>query len=317
MMKSKTLLLVLLSAIFIFGIGAQSDCGSKKNKNAAANNQPNQMNQTNRNNQSNQNTMSNNSKPAATPAPNAGGEVQTIAEGSYGKMEEPFLFVVRSAETYKQLQAAVEDLPSAAEVDFEKQAIVAAFAGMRRTGGYSVEIKNAGEKIAVSVAGPPEGAMVTEALTMPYKIAVVPIEAENGLNLEVSADWKKAAQTYRLSSGEFEYSGGIAAREKKFVADGTIGVWQFGDLVTLAFDLAGKDANKNMRLRETASGILKGGQINLARLDAGSFSEGPKPPLKVAGTLAADKLTLTFEPLPTNVADGFAARGKLEAVKNR
>ncbi len=38
-------------------------------------------------------------------------------------------------------------------------------------------------------------------------------------------------------------------------------------------------------------------------------------PLKVSGTLASDKLALTFEPLPTIIADGYEARGKIEAVK--
>ena len=86
-----------------------------------------------------------------------------------------------------------------------------------------------------------------------------------------------------------------------------------GDLATLKFNLAGTNAEKNMRLTETASGTAKNGAIDLARLDAGSFSEGPKPPLKVSGTISGDKLSLNFEPLPTNIRDGFAVRGKLEA----
>jgi PrcB C-terminal len=302
MTKYKALLLFNLTAISIFGTAAQSNCDSKQNKKAATN-----IN-------SNQNTMSSNKKPAETPTAADNGEIKTLAEGFYGKVEKPFLFVARSAETYRQLRGVIEDLPPDSGVDYNKQAIVAAFAGTRNTGGYSVEIKKSGKKVSVSVNNPPPGAMVTEALTMPYKVAIVPVEAENGLNLEVSNNWKNAARIFKLSSGEFESSGGIAGRLKKFAVEGTIDVWQFGDFITFDFNLSGKDANKNMQLTEIASGALSGGKINLARLDTGSFSEGPKPPLKVSGTISNGKLILTFEPLPTNAADGFQARGNLEAM---
>jgi hypothetical protein len=85
-------------------------------------------------------------------------------------------------------------------------------------------------------------------------------------------------------------------------------------MATFKFNLAGTNAEKNMRLTETASGTAKNGAIDLARLDAGSFSEGPKPPLKVSGTISGDKLSLNFEPLPTNIRDGFVLRGKLDAI---
>ena len=63
------------------------------------------------------------------------------------------------------------------------------------------------------------------------------------------------------------------------------------------------------------SGVMKDGGVEFARLDAGTFSEMPHPALKVMGTADNKKLVLTFEPLPTNTADGFAARGKLEAAR--
>lgn len=303
-MKSKITILFLSGAIFVFGTAAQKDCGAKKNNNSAANTVSN-------------NAMSNNTKRVETSPTSGSNNVKTLAEGSYGKIEQPFLFVVRSAETYRRLQRAVEDLPSTTGIDYEKQAIVAAFAGTRNTGGYSVEIDETGDKISIKVNNPPADAIVIDALTMPYKIAVVSVEAENALNLEVSADWKKSAQIYKLSSGEFEYSGGIAGRAKKFSAEGTIEVWQLGDLATLKFNLSGTNAEKNMRLTETASGAAKNGVIDLPRLDAGSFSEGPKPPLKVSGTISGGRLSLSFEPLPANARDAFAARGKLEATTAR
>jgi hypothetical protein len=304
MMKSKTATLLLSVAILVFGTAAQKDCGAKKNSNSPSNSASN-------------NAMNNNTKPAANASPMSDGEIKTLAEGFNSKIEEPFLYVVRSAETYRQLQTAIDDLPSVAGIDFEKQAIVAAFAGTKSTGGYSVEIVKSGEKVAVSVENPPADAMLSQALTSPFKIAIVPVETENNLNLEISDEWKNAARIYNLTSGEFESSGGIAGRMKKFSAQGTIEIWQFGDLATLKFNLAGTNAEKNMRLIETASGTAKNGAIDLAQLDAGSFSEGPKPPLKVSGTISSGKLSLNFEPLPTNIRDGFSLRGKLEGMSTK
>lgn len=249
--------------------------------------------------------------------PAASGEIKILAEGSFGKIEQPFLFVARDPETYARLKSLLEDLPPAPEIDFANQAVVAAFAGTKNTGGYSVEIKTAGGKISVSVNSPPPDAIVTEALTMPYKIAAVPVESETPVNLEVSEVWKKTAQTYKISSSAFEYSGGITGRKKSFTAEGTIDVYRFDDLVTLGLNLSGTGADKNMKLTETASGVLSGGRLEISRLDAGSFSEGPKPPVKVSGTIANDSLELSFEPLPSNVADGFQVRGKLKAVRNK
>ena len=243
------------------------------------------------------------------------GKIKVIAEDAYGTIETPFVFVARSADTYAQLQMFAENLPPASEIDFGKMAVIAAFAGTKNTGGYSVSIRQAVDKVAVEVIEPPKNAMTTDALTMPFQVALVPVEKEKSLLLEVSANWKNAMQTYKITSGEFESSGGFAGILRKFNAEGTIGVLSFGDYATLIFNLSGKGANKNMRLTETASGVMKEGKINLAPLDAGSFTEGPKPPLKVSGTLAGGKLSLIFEPLPINVADGFQVSGKIEAAK--
>ena len=243
-------------------------------------------------------------------------EMKTIAEGAMSKIETPFVFVARDAKTFELLKTSVEDLPAASTIDFTKTAVVAAFAGMKNTGGYSLAVKQTGENLAIEILSPPPGAITAQVLTSPYKITLVPVEEEKSLNLTVSEDFKSAIKTYKIASSEFEYSGGFAGRLKRFSADGTIDVMQSGDLVTLDFNLSGKGADKEMKLTETASGIVKDGKLDLQRLDAGSFSEGPKPPDKVSGSISENKLNLSFEPLPTNTADGFSMSGKLEAVKN-
>ena len=254
-----------------------------------------------------------NEKPKAEPT---GDNVKIIAEGFYNSLETPFIFVARSKETYAHLQKIVAQLPPVSDIDFSKSAIVAAFAGTKNTGGYSVSVKKTAEKIIVELIEPPKDALTTDALTTPFAVALVPIEDEQTLPIEVSANWKTAIQTYKIASGEFESSGGFAGRLKRFNAEGTLGVLTFDDYATFFFNLSGKGADvSNRRLTETASGVMKNGKIELARLGAGSFSSGPKPPLKVSGTASNDKISLTFEPLPTVVADGFQVSGKIEAVK--
>jgi hypothetical protein len=247
----------------------------------------------------------------------ASDEIKVLAEGSYSKVEQPFVFTARSNDTYTQLQSLVEDLPAASKIDFSKSAVVAAFAGMKNSGGYSVSIKSVAGKISVDMINPPKDALVTMAITSPFRVALVPLGENNSLNLELSASWKNVMQIYRINSGAFEYSGGFAGIRKEFGVDGTIGVLSFGDNATLFFNLAGKDAEKTRKLSEAASGLIKDGKIDLARLEAGSFSENPKPPLKVSGTIANSKLSLVFEPLPNLISDGFQARGKIEAIKTK
>lgn len=252
-----------------------------------------------------------NNKPIAEPV----GEIKIIAEGFYGTVETPFIFAARSAETYEQLRKLVENLPPASEIDFTKAAVVAAFAGTKNTGGYSVAIQRTADKISIEVVAPPKDAMTTDALTQPFAVALVPIDEGKTLPLEASVNWKTATQDYKITSGEFKSSGGFAGRLKKFNAEGTIAASIFGDYITLVFNLSGKGADANLRLTETASGVIKNGKIDLARTGAGSFAGDSKPPLKVSGTMTGEIISLTFDSLPSRVADGFQVSGKIEAVK--
>jgi len=247
-------------------------------------------------------------------------KLSVLAEGSYGKIEKPFVYVARNKEAYAELQKMIENLP--ADVDFSKNAVVAAFLGTKPTGGYGVVISGdtlndqyTGTSLRISALNPAPGRIVTDALTSPFTIVLVPVEEEKTLELAMGDEWKKAAETYRVTSGNFEFSGGFAFVQKKFDIEGTINIWRSSDLVTCAFDLSGKGAEKERRLNETASGKTgKENSLSLMRLDAGNFISSPRPPLAVRGKLDAAKLTLEFTPLPTHWADGFTGRGKLAGL---
>lgn len=241
-------------------------------------------------------------------------EIKVIGESSDARIEKPFVFVARSAETYQILQDKIKDLPPASEIDFTAQAVIAAFGGEQRTGGYSVAIKRTGEKFSIKLNSPAPGAMTTDALTYPFQIAVVAVEEQKSLMLETSGLWKDSAETYKISGGKFDYSGGFAGRQRSIKPGGTISVFRFEDLVTFIFNVTGTD-NKN--LNSAASGKITDDKTYLARFEAGEFYELPHPPLVAFVIFKKDKISILLQPGTRDyvVNDGFSGRGTLEAVK--
>lgn len=245
-------------------------------------------------------------------------QFKVLAEGSYGQISRPFIYVARSKEAYAELQKLIENLP--VEVDFSKNAVVAAFAGMKPTGGYDCifagyHLKD-GVRVSISSLAPLPGRIVTDALTSPFKVALVPVEEEKTVEVAAGAEWKNVAEIYRVTSGNFQFSGGFAFVQKRFDITGTINVWRSGELVTCAFELSARGAEKERKLTETASGIVsQGNSLRIWRLDAGGFVNDPRPPLEAKGRLDAAKLSLEFTSLPTHWSDGFTGRGKLTAAK--
>ncbi len=295
-------LLPILGLLIFAGTGAQSDCNKSKGSNKT---------------QANKMDVSNNKTPEKTAPTPAKSDIKTLAESSNGKFTKPFIFVARTPDTYAKMQKMAENLPSASEIDFNTSAVVAAFAGTKNTGGFSVAFERSGDKISVKVVSPPPDAMVTEALTMPFKIALIPLEEQESLTLDLSENWTNAAQNYQITSGEFSFSGGIAGREFKFEPQGKIQLFTADDFVTFIFNLSGKGEASERKLNEIASGNLSGGKVDIARLEGGNFIDQPHPPLVISGTMSQTKLSLTFEPGKRDyvVSDGFEGRGKLEAER--
>lgn len=295
-------LLIILTLITFFCVAAQTDCDKKKvlkNTNAKV-----------------ENKNMNNEMPLETPLNEPNSEIKTLAEGSNAQMDKPFIFVARSAETYSQLSNLVEKLPPVSDIDFNKSAVVAAFAGEKNTGGYSVKIDGSMGNVSVKVNSPPPDAIVTEALTMPFLVSQVPVGEEQSLKVDLSENWTTAAESYKVTGGEFEYSGGFVGKQVKFEPKGTIKVFRHGDYATLHFDLEAKD-KENLKTVDIASGKISGGDIKLPRLEAMSLIEQPHPPFVVSGTISDEKMSLSFGKGKRSfvVNDGFEGSGKLEAVK--
>lgn len=264
--------------------------------------------------------------PATLPVPvgenkletNVSGEVKELAAGGYGTVEESFIYVARDAQTYASLRELNKQLPELGADFFKTNAVIAAFLGQRRSGGYGVRITRAGGGgWRVSEKTPPKDAMVTMALTAPFQIVSVGIEEERPLALELDAAWQEAARPYRVGAGEFTRTGGFAGRPERSSLKGTIRSMRHAQLATLFFDLQGTGAEGAPVLQDTASGTLTPeGGLTLARLDPGSFVPPPRHPLRARGNFTDHeaKLSLTFEVTQVKVNDGYGGQGKLEAT---
>lgn len=254
-------------------------------------------------------------KPVSDASPQE--EFKVLAAGQQSGVEEPFVFVARTPETFARLAAMAENLPAASEIDFRQTAVVAAFAGTKPTGGFSVNVRRAGEKISVATKAPGKGMMVTQIMTSPFKIVLVPVENDDPVLMEVAAEWTNKMQSFQLSKGNFEFTGGIAGIRKTFATKGTLKVLTHAELATFIFDLNGSGAEKNRRLAGVASGTINAGNIILERVDAGTFVDNPHPPLKASGRMNEKTITLNFESHTSMIADGFTGRGTLAAAKSR
>lgn len=104
---------------------------------------------------------------------------EVIAEGGYSGVAHPEQRVIRDPAEWERLWSRHAGEKAAPEVDFEREMVVAAFAGEFRTGGYSIDIdrlERTDEGLVVHVVLERPGAtcMTTQALTQPFQIARVP-----------------------------------------------------------------------------------------------------------------------------------------------
>ena len=242
------------------------------------------------------------------------GDFQTLFEDSQNSLEEPFVYVVRNAQQYAELQQMINNLPSPGQIDFAHQAVVAGFAGTRPTAGYAVNFENRAGGVYLTLATPPPGAISAQVLTSPVKVVVVPVEEEKGLIMTTDKNWQGKMQSFQVQTGNFEYSGGFAPTQQQFAVGGTIKILRAGDYVTAFFGLT---ANSKLprQMNDAATGKIAHGEIILPRVDVGNFAENPRPPVKASGQITDKNLSLNFEPLPSNVNDGFSGKGNLTAIR--
>ncbi|MEJ7576457.1 MAG: protease complex subunit PrcB family protein [Pyrinomonadaceae bacterium] len=319
MLKSSIALFALLLA---FDLAPSGSCSNNSNSGDA-------------NKKSERPFSENGNVAVASPTPeragnqNMGTEFKVLSGGNHSSIEGGFVVVARDAETYRELRALDAKLPEQTTDFFKTNAVVAAFLGERNTGGYSVNVRQAeGGVVSVTASVPAKGGIVTQVITSPFKIVVVPV-GEGG-RLDVSADeaYTRGMRMFKVTSGEFTMSGGIAGRSEQFGLGGTVRSGKLGKIASVEFSLRSAGEGKARELKTIASGVASdvssesgaraaGEQkgFALASVDAGSLVDYPRSPLRATIQFNPnDKLTIMFQSQPSNVADGFTGTGKLEAV---
>ncbi len=265
--------------------------------------------------------------PTATPTPTGGakespmnnGEIKELAAANRSTIFESFVLVARDVATYDLIRKQIAQLPEQSADFFKQHAVVAAFLGQRRTGGYSVEIKRTADgSLAVIEHAPSKRGMVTMALTAPLRVVSVAVEMDEPLALALDAAWQSRLRPYRVESGDAIVTGGFGGSREKSKLGGTLSVMRAGHLATFVFDLQSTGGHRARTLRDTASGTVEAdGSVALGRVDAFSLSGATESPFHVKGqfTDKEQHLSLAFETIPAaHVSDNFSATAQLEAA---
>jgi hypothetical protein len=251
-------------------------------------------------------------------AATAGGEIKVIETGSQSRISEAFVAVARDAQTYEAIRKLHESLPALPPEFFRSNAVAAAFLGRRNTGGYAVEIaRDAEGALRVSEVAPPKDAMVTMALTAPYRVVSFGHWPEQPVRLQLGEAWLRRAQAYRVWSGEFTMTGGFAGVVQRFKFGGTVGVLRQSNLATFLFELKGEGEDGAARsLSDAATGTIDASRrLVIPQLDPGSSIHPPRRAMRADGHLSSNerRLTLKLDGTVPAVADGFGGHGTLEA----
>ena len=256
----------------------------------------------------------------ATQAQTSAMPLKVLAEGSNSDVEKPFLAVARDVTVYNTLRAAVApNLENHSADYFETHAIIFAYLGQRRSGGYSVNIVEKGNRFIVLERAPAKGSMTTQALTTPFQVAEITLEHDAALPLAFDTAWHNALTSYKVKQGNFQMSGGFAGITEKFGIKGQIRTWTHGDLVTFVMDLQSVRGKAAHRLQSIATALVpQNTKVNLPYLHADSFVQPPANVLVATGAFdrTRRKLTLKFASLPNSrIADGFEGKGQLIAQR--
>ena len=247
------------------------------------------------------------------------GEMKVLAEGLHSSItDHSFVAVIRDQETYSALVNIEPSLPGLAADFFQSHVVIAAFLGQRNTGGYSVEItRHSTGRLLIGDKVPGKGVMVPQMITSPFKVVSVSVSGIPPLEqVGFSPAFVSAMRVYQVTGGKFEMTGGIAGVHEEFPLQGGVQVMREGGLATLWFTIPELGTARNRSFHEVATGVVQtSGQLVINRMSADLLANQPNPGLKATGTFTEEesKLSLSFDSLPTVIADGYSGRGSIEA----
>jgi hypothetical protein len=109
----------------------------------------------------------------------AGSRFAAIASGDVSRISEPREVVVRTAGEWRALWTQhAGDTSTAPVIDFDRDAVVAIFAGVQRSAGFSIAVTSAvatGNELVITyeLRRPPADALTAQMLTQPFQIVRV------------------------------------------------------------------------------------------------------------------------------------------------
>lgn len=256
-----------------------------------------------------------NDKPVVENQDTSPGELKTLAESSHSAITDPFVAIVRDPETYEKIRKLDPSLPTLATEIFRLNTVVAAFLGTRNTAGYGIEIsRGVNGLIRIAEKAPPKGAMTAQVITSPFKLVSFTPAGTTAVTLSVDKSFHQPAQLYRISSGSFRLSGGFAGRTESFQLEGKLQLTRLGDLITVGFDVLSSGGQRERSLRDSATGMVKDGQIVINRMSHGSLLDPPSGDLQVKGKfLDKNRLTLELGSQPLNIPESYGGGGTILA----
>src|SRR6266702_342982 len=277
-MFSLKIILVAMLSSFLLSAGGPSGCRANQNSNSIRERAS--------------------SSPVQKQVPGAN-DLKVLAEGFHSSISEPFIAVIRDAETYDALTKLEGSLPR------------------RNTGGYAVEIaRETSGQLRVTERKPGKGMMVPQMITSPFKIISVEAGQNSPLPVAVTLDdaWNARMQRYRITCSTFTSGGGFAGRTEQFRLEGEARAIRIDKLVTLAFEVYSSNSQKKRSLSEFATGIKNDRGIVLQKFSADKLVDNPNPGLQATGSIDEKGLSLQIVSRPTNVADGYSGSGSIDAV---
>ena len=248
------------------------------------------------------------------------GEMNVLAEGSYGQVGDPFVVVTRDPKVYTTLRQTIKGLPELGADFFKSNTVAAISVGLRNTGGYAIEFTRTDSgQLVVEERVPPADVMTTQAFTTPFKAVAIPTKEGETVSLLLRGMLAESLlRPYRVVAGEFTSQPGPGERAQKFGVGGALRVARYERLVTLLFDLKGVGDKPARFLQIAVTGVVdEQGRFSMAGADPGSLFGVPPRPLGVTGQFTGgdgDKLHLSFVWLPAGVADAPIWAGKLSAA---
>lgn len=244
-------------------------------------------------------------------------ELKILAEGSQSAVKNPFVALVRDADTYAALTKLDGNSPKLDADFFKTKVVVAAFLGERNTGGYGVEIGREAAEIRVMEKKPGKDMMVTQMITSPFKIVAVEGVSNTPVWLDLDDAWQSRMSLFHATNARFTMSGGVAGTREEFSLGGAIGVLRAGNLATLQFRLIAPATTKRRALIEHATGMVgSDNNIKVSRMSADSFIDPPNTGLQADGVFSdgGKRLLLNLLSRPSMIADGYSGVGSIEAA---